>query len=275
MPTRSWRQPWGMNSPNFMGVLSVHARGIRDRSPCHPANPRAPVVASRPMCPYRAGVSICVVGTSYVGLSLAVLLAEHHDVVAYDIDERRIEMLRERRSPISDPGIEERLATHDLRLRVTSDKHEAYAGAEFVVVATPTNYDERTNYFDTAASSRSSATSSRSTPTPPSVIKSTVPVGLHRGAARAPRHRRHRLLAGVPARGPGPARQPAPVADHRRRPRARAAQRFADLLAEARARRRRTGAAHRQHRGRGDQALRQHLPRDAGGLLQRARHLRR
>ena len=77
------------------------------------------------------GVSrtICVVGTSYVGLSMAVLLAEHHDVVAYDIDESRLQLISQRTSPISDPDIEERLATHDLRLSVTSDQREAYADA--------------------------------------------------------------------------------------------------------------------------------------------------
>ena len=120
-------------------------------------------------------------GTSYVGLSLAVLLAEHHDVVAYDIDERRIEMLRQRRSPIADPDIEERLATHDLRLRVTTDKHEAYAGAEFVVVATPTNYDERTNYFDTSSVEQVVGDVVSINPDATAVIKSTVPVGFTAG----------------------------------------------------------------------------------------------
>jgi UDPglucose 6-dehydrogenase len=167
-----------MNSPNFMGVLSVHARGIRVGRRATQPTPRGPLVASRPTAgPYRAGVSICVVGTSYVGLSLAVLLAEHHDVVAYDIDERRIEMLRDRRSPIADPDIEERLATHDLRLRVTTDKHEAYAGAEFVVVATPTNYDERTNYFDTSSVEQVVGDVVAISPDATAVIRSTIPVG--------------------------------------------------------------------------------------------------
>ncbi|WP_377644055.1 nucleotide sugar dehydrogenase [Oryzobacter terrae] len=120
---------------------------------------------------------ITVVGTSYVGLSLAVLLAEHHDVVAYDIDERRLEAIRERRSPISDPDIEERLATHDLRLTTTSDKEEAYRGAEFVVVATPTNYDERTNYFDTSTVEQVVGDVVAIEPDATAVIKSTIPVG--------------------------------------------------------------------------------------------------
>ncbi|MGL5849992.1 MAG: UDP-glucose 6-dehydrogenase, partial [Phycicoccus sp.] len=95
--------------------------------------------------------TVCVVGTSYVGLSLAVLLAEHADVVAYDIDEARIAMLHDRRSPIEDPDIAERLASSELAMRLTTDAGEAYADADFVVVATPTNYDERTNYFDTGS----------------------------------------------------------------------------------------------------------------------------
>ena len=139
---------------------------------------------SRPVSWADVTGTICVVGTSYVGLSMAVLLAEHHDVVAYDIDERRIEMLRNRRSPISDPDIEDRLASPGLRLRVTTDKHEAYAGAEFVVVATPTNYDERTNYFDTSTVEQVVGDVVAINPDATAVIKSTVPVGYTAGLRR-------------------------------------------------------------------------------------------
>ena len=132
----------------------------------------------RPVSLGRVSRTICVVGTSYVGLSMAVLLAEHHDVVAYDIDERRIELLRARQSPIVDPDIEERLATHDLRLTVTTDKAEAYAGAEFVVVATPTNYDDRTNYFDTSSVEQVVGDVVAINPDATAVIKSTIPVGF-------------------------------------------------------------------------------------------------
>jgi UDPglucose 6-dehydrogenase len=107
-----------------------------------------------------------------------VLLAEHHDVVAYDIDEGRLALIRERRSPIVDPDIEERLARPDLRLTVTSDKHTAYAGAEFVVVATPTDYDERTNYFDTSSVEQVVGDVVAINPDAMAVIKSTVPVGF-------------------------------------------------------------------------------------------------
>ncbi|WP_345201717.1 nucleotide sugar dehydrogenase [Fodinibacter luteus] len=125
--------------------------------------------------------TICVVGTSYVGLSIAVLLAEHHDVVAYDIDEGRLELIRQRRSPISDPDIEQRLATHDLRLSVTGDRHEAYSRADIVVVATPTNYDERTNYFDTSSVEQVAGDVVATNPDATVVIKSTIPVGFTAG----------------------------------------------------------------------------------------------
>ena len=123
---------------------------------------------------------ICVVGTSYVGLSLAVLLARKHPVVAYDIDEGRVATLREGRSPIVDPDIEEHLAAGGLDLRVTADRHEAYRGAEFVVVATPTNYDERTNYFDTSSVEQVVGDVRDIEPAATAVVKSTVPVGFTR-----------------------------------------------------------------------------------------------
>ncbi|MGB7818262.1 MAG: nucleotide sugar dehydrogenase [Ornithinibacter sp.] len=125
--------------------------------------------------------TICVVGTSYVGLSVAVLLAEACEVRAFDIDESRVEMLKRRESPITDPDIEERLARRDLRLRPTADKHEAYAGADFVVVATPTNYDEQTNYFDTSSVEQVIADVMEINPGATTVIKSTVPVGFTAG----------------------------------------------------------------------------------------------
>ena len=122
-------------------------------------------------------VSICVVGTSYVGLSLAVLLCERHDVVAHDIDEGRVEMLRSGRSPIADPDIEQRLADPGLRLTATTDKHEAYRGAELVLVATPTDYDPRTNYFDTSTVEQVVGDVVALNPEATVVIRSTVPVG--------------------------------------------------------------------------------------------------
>jgi UDPglucose 6-dehydrogenase len=121
---------------------------------------------------------IAVVGTGYVGLSMAVLLSEHNDVVALDIDADRVALLRSGRSPISDPDIEEHLAHRDLRLAFTTDPDEAYAGARFVVIATPTNYDPVANYFDTSSVEQVAADVAACNPEAVMVVKSTVPVGF-------------------------------------------------------------------------------------------------
>jgi UDPglucose 6-dehydrogenase len=123
---------------------------------------------------------IAVVGTGYVGLSMAVLLSQQHDVVAFDIDRARIAGLRERRSPISDPEIADFLAHRDLRLSFTDDSDEAYDGAEFVVIATPTDYDPVTNYFNTATVEKVAADVVAANPSAVMVVKSTVPVGFTR-----------------------------------------------------------------------------------------------
>jgi UDPglucose 6-dehydrogenase len=122
--------------------------------------------------------AIAVVGTGYVGLSMAVLLSEHNDVVALDIDADRVALLRSGRSPISDPDIEEHLAHRDLRLGFTTDADEAYAGARFVVIATPTNYDPVANYFDTSSVEQVAADVAARNPGAVMVVKSTVPVGF-------------------------------------------------------------------------------------------------
>ncbi len=121
---------------------------------------------------------IAVVGTGYVGLSMAVLLSEHNDVVALDIDADRVALLRSGRSPISDPDIEDHLAHRELRLRFTTDPDEAYAGARFVVIATPTNYDPVANYFDTSSVEQVAADVVARNPDAVMVVKSTVPVGF-------------------------------------------------------------------------------------------------
>ncbi|GGL29047.1 nucleotide sugar dehydrogenase [Phycicoccus endophyticus] len=124
---------------------------------------------------------ICVVGTSYVGLSLAVLLARQHDVVAYDIAPERVELLRAGRSPIHDPDIEEQLRSGGLRLQATTDPREAYPGSDVVIVATPTNYDEQTNYFDTSSVEQVARDVVGLEPRATVVVKSTVPVGFTQG----------------------------------------------------------------------------------------------
>jgi UDPglucose 6-dehydrogenase len=121
---------------------------------------------------------ITVVGTGYVGLSNAVILAQHNTVVALDIDPEKVDLINRRESPITDEELQEYLRTKPLDLTATLDKAEAYAGAEFVVVATPTDYDEATNYFDTGSVESVIADAVAANPQATVVVKSTVPVGF-------------------------------------------------------------------------------------------------
>jgi UDPglucose 6-dehydrogenase len=121
---------------------------------------------------------ITVVGTGYVGLSLAVLLSQHHDVVALDIDPDRIAGLRAGRSPISDVDIEDYLANRELSVTWTTDAATAYSDAEFVIIATPTDYDAETNYFNTSSVEGVAAEVAKHNPDAVMVIKSTIPVGF-------------------------------------------------------------------------------------------------
>ena len=119
-----------------------------------------------------------VVGTGYVGLSNAVLLAQHHDVVALDIDVARIASINQKRSPVEDPEIQRYLTTQALNLLATDDRRAAYAGAEFVIVATPTDYNPRTNHFDTSSVENVIRNVIDVNPLAIIIIKSTVPVGF-------------------------------------------------------------------------------------------------
>ncbi len=125
-------------------------------------------------------MKIAVIGLGYVGLSNAVILAQHHDVTAVDIDTSRVESVNAHRSPIVDAELEDYLAHRDLRLRATTDAASAYSGADYVIVATPTNYDETSNFFDTSSVESVIADVERINPDTTVVVKSTVPVGFTR-----------------------------------------------------------------------------------------------
>lgn len=120
---------------------------------------------------------IAVAGTGYVGLSLAVLLAQHNKVTAVDIISERVELINNKKSPIQDEYIEKYLAEKELDLKATLDAEEAYKNAEYVIIAAPTNYDSKKNYFDTSAVETVINLVMQSNPDAIMVIKSTIPVG--------------------------------------------------------------------------------------------------
>lgn len=122
-------------------------------------------------------LKIAVAGTGYVGLSLAVLLAQHHQVTALDIVPEKVELINNRKSPIQDDYIEKYLAEKELDLTATLDAKEAYSDADFVVIAAPTNYDSKKNFFDTSAVEAVIKLVIEYNPEAIMVIKSTIPVG--------------------------------------------------------------------------------------------------
>lgn len=137
-------------------------------------------------------MKIAVAGTGYVGLSLAVLLSQHHEVTAVDIQQEKVDLINQRQSPIMDQDITDFLEHKDLRLQAAVDGTKAYENADYVIVSTPTNYEPKMNYFDTASVEEVIQNVTRLNRNAVIVVKSTVPVGFTKEAGK--RYGTDRLL---------------------------------------------------------------------------------
>lgn len=224
-------------------------------------------------------LKIAVAGTGYVGLSLATLLSQHHQVTAVDIIPEKVEKINKRISPIQDEYIEKYFAEKELDLTATLDGEKAYADADFVIIAAPTNYDSRKNFFDTSAVEAVIDLVMKVNPDAIMVIKSTIPVGYTKSI-------RERTGSRNIIFSPEFLRESKALYDNLYPSRiivgtdlddgrlADAAHTFAALLQEGAIDEGHQDPVHGVHRGGGRQTVREHVSRAARELFQRAGHVR-
>lgn len=149
-------------------------------------------------------------GTGYVGLSIATLLSQHHEVVAVDVIQEKVDLINNRHSPIQDEYIEKYLSEKELNLKATTDGAAAYKDADFVVIATPTNYDPVKNYFDTSHVEEVIQLVKEVNPEAIMVIKSTIPVGYTENICKKMELQQHPLCPRISTGEQGTLRQPLP-----------------------------------------------------------------
>lgn len=219
-------------------------------------------------------LKIAIAGTGYVGLSLAVLLAQHHHVTAVDIIPEKVDLINNRKSPIQDDYIEKYLAEKNLNLIATLDGESAYKDADFVVIAAPTNYDSKRNFFDTSAVESVIDLVMKSNPDAVMVIKSTIPVGYTKSI-------RERTGSGNIIFSPEFLRESKALYDNLYPSRivvgtdlndpklVEAAHMFAALLQEGGNQGKNRYPVHGIHRSRGGEAVREHVSGVASGVFQR------
>ena len=204
-------------------------------------------------------MKIAVAGLGYVGLSNAVLLSQNHDVTAVDLNEKRVLDIQAKRSPIIDAEIEDYLANRPLKLTATTEAAEAFRDAGFVIVATPTNYNTETNYFDTSSVESVINSVTAINPKATIIVKSTIPVGFVERIRAKLNTDQVIFSPEFLARRPRAPRQSPPVTYHCRGSVCTSA-RICRSTGRRRDQEGRSGALHQSIRGRSDQAFRKYIP---------------